>query len=464
MSLFGSIYLGSSGVFTNTRGMRVAADNIANLNTTGFKGSRPSFADMFTEAIGEVFGRERGLGSILEKVEINFSPGSFNSTDIPTDLAIMGEGFFVVADSNDEIFYTRDGQFLLEETDQNTLRLVTPQGYRLLGAAPDETPDNVESLGTIEIPQTIPGRATETITLELNLDARKVGEGLSRTLLEAWDATNPEGPISPEDYEFVTDLRLYDPTGVEHQLTLYFDATERNNEYEVLLTLANPEEDWRGTGRYAGALLWGTLQFGATGEITGAEFYTVEDVNTGALSPIDLLTTGRPQFTVNFTGVPQTVTLDLGFYFDETGTLVRTPFSVHMYASPFAVLHQNQDGYPPGIFDRVEIDVEGRIRAFYTNQQALDIARIWLADFAGEEDSLKRAGANLFQALAGITPEIFAPGRSALGGITSGALEGSNVDLATEMVNLITLQRAFQSNARVITTADQMLEDFLRAR
>ncbi|OAQ21273.1 flagellar hook protein FlgE [Thermosulfurimonas dismutans] len=464
MSLLGSIYLGTSGVKTQSQGMRIAADNIGNLNTTGFKGSRGLFEDVFLEVSGEVFSSQKGLGSMLKDIDIDFSPGNLLSTDIPTDLAILGKGFFILKDSSGENFFSRDGQFLLAETENNTLRLVNSLGYSLLGADPGATPNGVADLSPIEIPKTISGRATERISLEMNLDARKEPEALSLSLLEAWDATNPDDPINPGNYEFITDTKVYDPTGVEHQLTIYFDTTDQNNQYEILVTLADPTEDWRGSGRYSGALLWGTLNFGAAGEIVDATFFTVDDVNTGSLTPIDLTATGRPQFTLNFTGTPQTVTLDLGFYFDATGSLIRTPQSVHMYGAPFAVYYQHQDGYPPGIFDHLEIDLEGVIRAYYSNQQSQEVARIFLADFTGSDDALKRVGGNLFKSVTGASPEIFAPGRSAIGAINSGALEGSNVDLATEMVNLITLQRAFQSNARVITTADQMLEDFLRAK
>ena len=462
MSLFGSIYLGTSGVKTQSTGLRVVADDLSNLNTTAFKGSRALFEDLFTRAVGEVLPRDRGLGSLVKDIQIDFSSGSLDTTDIPTDLAITGRGFFVVSDGN-QVFYTRDGQFTLEDTGQGTLRMATPLGLSLLGAAPDATNPDLTTLSPIEIPQSIPGKATETLTLEMNLDARKERETTSRSLLEAWDATRAGEPISPQDYEFVTSVEVYDPTGVSHLLNLYFDTTDQNNQYEVLVALADPAEDQRGTGRYQGALLWGTLNFGASGEITSAEFYDVDPAGGRSATPQDLTTLGRPRFTLNLTGAPQTVTLDLGFYYQGTD-LVRTPHSVHLYGAPFAVYYQNQDGYPPGVFDRVEIDGEGLVRAHYTNQQTQEVARIFLADFTGLEDSLTRAGGNLFRARSEATPRIFSPGRMAPGGLRSGALEGSNVDLAEEMIRLITLQRAFQSNARVITTADQMLEDFLRAR
>ncbi|MCS7200466.1 MAG: flagellar hook-basal body complex protein, partial [Caldimicrobium sp.] len=121
--------------------------------------------------------------------------------------------------------------------------------------------------------------------------------------------------------------------------------------------------------------------------------------------------------------------------------------------------------YPLGVFDRLEvINEEGQIRAWYTNQKDIAVARIFLADFAGYEEALDKIGNGLFRARPGVTAFLFAPSSAERGRILSGALEGSNVDLAMEMVNLIVLQRSFQSNSRVITTADGMLEDFLRQR
>ena len=131
-------------------------------------------------------------------------------------------------------------------------------------------------------------------------------------------------------------------------------------------------------------------------------------------------------------------------------------------ANPFVQLYYNQDGYTQSIFDKIEVITEEElIKAWYTNGQNVEVAKIFLADFTGYEDSLVKIGSNLFQAKEGVTPFVFAPGFYERGRLVSGALESSNVDLAMEFINLIVLQRAFQSNVRAIVTADQTLEDFL---
>ncbi len=452
MNLLGAIYMSASGVYSNSQAMQVSADNVSNLNTNGFKGSRASFADLVATATGGVFDSKKGLGSTVMDIEVNFSQGSVHTTDVPTDLAIMGRGFFMVQSPDGEVFYTRDGQFLLEiaPDDPDVLRLVNTLGYSVLGGDPEVAPESVVTLSPIEIPRAIAGKATESVYLEVSLDARVEKETTSVSLLDSWDAeTDPYKPISENDYEYAVDVKVYDPTGIERTLKLYFDNTERGNQFEFLLTLSDPAEDWRGTGRYAGVLLWGTLDFGGSGEVTASEIYAIEDITTGDLVEAETDEDGNPTFTLNFTGVEQIVSFELKSY---------------LRASPFAVFNQAQDGYPPGVFERVEIDSEGKVKAVYTNQQEITQWRIYLADFVGEETQLIRRGKNLFSPAFGAEPVIFEPGLSSVGSILSGSLESSNVELATEMVHLITLQRAFQSNVRVIATAEQMIEEFLRAR
>jgi flagellar hook protein FlgE len=198
--------------------------------------------------------------------------------------------------------------------------------------------------------------------------------------------------------------------------------------------------------------------------VVSADFSQVSDPS-GTLSPLDLTTLGQPKFTLTVDGRTQDITLDLGFKVNPDGSITRLNYPTRLSANPFAQLYFSQDGYEEGVFDRIEvITEEGLIKAWYTNNKDLPVAKLFLADFNGYEESLEKVGNNLFRAKANATPFIFAPGAGERARILSGALETSNTDLAQEMVHLILLQRAFQSNSRVITTADQMLEDFLRQR
>ncbi len=467
MSLFGTIYLGKSGINTMSRGLSVSADNVANLESTGFRASRALFEDLMLRATNEAPpGDQRGLGTTVEAVEVLYHEGPIKVTDNPTDLAITGKGFFTVSDGED-VFYTRDGGFILREV-EDTLRLSTPSGYDLYGwAVPQGTDGEAVTSGTlapVEIPQYISGQPTSNIILQLNCDSSRPPETTNLTLLDKWDGTQEE-PISSGGYELKVDLPVWDNIGQQHQLSLYLDRTDQARTFEFLVAM-DPSEDWRGSGEYAGCLLSGLLHFGSLGDLESIDhlqLITSPSGDTTSLNPGDL-PNGLPAFTVNFTGTPQQITLDFGLYFDaDAGQWQRVDNRVSTaFAAPFSVIYQYLDGYPPGTFKEIKVSEKGVVQAKYTNNQIFDMARIPLALF-GSPDDLERAGANLFKAVAGAEPDYFAPDRNAVGTIIGGALEDSNVDLAQEMVHLITLQRAFQSNTRIITTADQMLDDFIRS-
>ncbi|MEZ0344403.1 MAG: flagellar hook-basal body complex protein [Caldimicrobium sp.] len=461
MSLFGVMYVGYTGLYSDSMATRVGADNITNLNTVGFKGSRTEFANMLLRE-SEVFGREKGYGTNVKTIRPLFSQGPVQTTDIPTDLAIAGKGFFILQDDKGNIFYTRDGQFFINEVDKDHFTLQNSLGMNLLGADPEAKTADLTTLKPYLIPKVMPAKATSTLSAELILDARTPTN--TTTLIDKYDATTrPDKPLEDGSYSWVFDWYIYDKTGDMVPVKLYVDRGDTPNTYEVLLALSNPSKDGRGDGKMKGAFLYGTLTFGGSGDIVSAEFSEVS--LDGTLTPLDLTALGKPKTTLNINGNTQEVTLDLGFTVNSDSSITRERGAIKMIANAFTQLGFTQDGYPLGIFDRIEvINEEGLIKAWYTNQKDIPVARIFLADFSGYEESLEKLGNGLFRARPGVTTYLFAPSSAERGRIISGALEGSNVDLASEMVNLIVLQRSFQSNSRVITTSDQMLEDFLRQR
>lgn len=464
MGLFGSIYVGKSGVSSMSQGIGVTADNLANLESTGFRRSRSLFEDFFVRAdtLAPPY-HQRGLGSRVKDIEVLYQEGPIKQTDQPTDLAISGKGFFVVSDG-ENVFYTRDGQFLPREVGENRLRLTLPTGYDLLGWTCPEGIDCTAvpsgELTPIEFFRYIEGQATRKITLQMNFDTSQPAEGTDAPLLEAWDATGSP-PLSEGAYDFKVDIPVYDTLGNSHHLTLFVDRTSDPQVFEFLLSMS-PDEDPRGTGRYAGALMTGKIRFGNLGQLESLEdLQLITDVS-GTTTPLENFSPeGFPVFTVDFGSGPQQISLDLGLYYDENNNIWHRldDHASTAFSAPYSLLNQNVDGYPPGFFETLNITQDGILQISYTNNQTFSIARIPLALF-GSPDELERAGGNLFKAL--IEPQVFIPGQNSPGAIFSGALEGSNVDIANEMIHLITFQRTFQSNARTITTADQMLEDFLR--
>ncbi|QER41353.1 flagellar hook-basal body complex protein [Thermodesulfobacterium sp. TA1] len=467
MGLFGTMYIGYSGVFTTSMGMNVAADNISNLNTTGFKGSRYEFANSLVEAYAETFRKEKGLGSNVKTIRTLFTQGAIVTTDSPTDLAISGKGFFVVSDKKGNLFYTRDGQFFINQVDEQYLALQNSMGLYLLGSAPEATSADLNDLKPYLIPKVMPPKGTSNIDLQLIFDSTKPMETIDDPLWQNYDATSST-IIEDQKFDYVFDFYGYDTLGNKTNFKLYVDRTDNNNEYELLFALEDPTLDGRGTGKYQGAFLYGRLSFGGNGDVVGTQFWEISNPSSFDPTtdpPMDLTTLGRPQFQVNVGGATQTITLNLGFKVEPDGSITRSTNPTKLQANPFAQLYFNQDGYPIGVFDKIEvITEEGKVVAWYTNNKNIEVSKIFLADFSGYEESLIKVGNGLFMAREGAQPFIFSPGVFERGRLLSGALENSNVDIASEMVSLITLQRAFQINTRVITTADQMLEDFLSKR
>lgn len=461
MSLIGSLFISYTGLYTNTVATKITADNLSNLNTTGFKSSRCEFLNEVVGSFQEVIKGE-GYGSNIKSISTIYTQGGLQTTDIPTDLAILGKGFFIVRDAKGSYFYTRDGQFYVNEVDENNFALQNSLGMYLLGAEPEAQTIDLNVLKPYLIPKVMPPKGTSQISVQLILDSRIMTN--TRNLLESYqfNENNPLMPLRDGQYDYVWEFPIYDDYGNKINLKLYADRGENINEYEVLLALSDPTLDKRGSGPYQGAFLYGKLTFGTAGDIISAEFWEITDTQ-GNLSSIDLVQTGYPKFRLNIEGKFQDITLDLGFKVTPDGTIERKVNASALMANAFSQLFYDQDGYPMGIFDRIEIITEeGLIIAWYTNQQQAEVSRIFLADFTGYEESLEKVGNNLFRAKAEVKPFIFAPSSSERGRIMSGALETSNVDIANEMLNLIVLQRAFQSNARVMSTADQMMEEFLR--
>ncbi len=467
MGLFGSIYVGKSGVSSMSYGIGVTADNLANLESTGFRGSRPLFEDFFARATSEAPPYDQtGLGARVKDIQILYHGGPIKQTDQPSDLAISGKGFFVVSDGQ-EIFFTRDGQFIPQKVENDQIRLRLPTGYDLLGwLCPEGNCEDLTAgnLVPIEFPQHISGQATSKVILQMNLDAGKPPEESNLDLYDKWDATQPI-PLPQGAYDFKVAVPIFDSLGNRYKLNLYFDRTSESRVFEFLAAV-DPSFDSRGSGRWRGALMSGKIRFGSLGQIKSLEELTYITDPTGtrvSLGPNDFSAEGFPLLNLNLDDQLLKIALDFGIAFkqEEASWQRLDDHASTAFASPYAVINQSSDGYPPGDFETLSIDEKGIINVVYTNQKSFSLARIPLALF-GDLDLLERAGANLFKARKNTTPQFFAPGRNAPGAIFGGALEQSNVDIANEMIHLITFQRTFQSNARIITTADQMLEDFLR--
>ena len=529
MSLTSSLYAGISGLSTQSQAMSVIGNNLANTNTIGFKGSTMQFEDVFYSAVNTSSGfGQVGHGTSVASIYGNFSQGSYESSSEATDVAIGGNGFFVVADPSQsgETYYTRAGNFRFDSNGY----LVDPNGYRVQGWEVLQSSSGTGNVKTIGTPDDIrlnnfqsPPQATSAVSLSMNLDLGSTDNSTDAAnpffaLLNQWDGTDDEA-IGDSDYAYQNTIKVYDENGTAHDLTIYFDPVDDdsvtsqaggNQLWEYIVTCA-PDEDGRTIGgtnlkstSAAGLLMAGTLTFNS-GEMIGMSAFTLGSGATGDFKnltnwiPADVDDEGYPVFTANFSGMSnasttsateaQPISLDLGVRTTASGTvwspttvsnasmIGTTPTVLPRMVSPeysasattnydngSTTLSQSQDGYAAGFLQDITVNTDGVVTGKYSNGQVLDLYMLTLANFSNEQ-GLSRMGNNLFEATRESGAATTGTANTGtLGSVNSNTLEQSNVDMASEMVRLITTQRGFQANSKVITTADSMLSDVIQLK
>lgn len=334
MGIHSVMYNGLSGVNVMGGNMSVLADNIANVNTVAYKGSRTVFEEMLHRAAEG----HSGDGSRVSSIDTSFGIGQFDYTDVSSDLAIDGRGFFMLAGAA-ETFYTRDGQLRIKESSASSdvLSLVSKEGYGLQGYDLRPAAASSTVLGDIELNRMSAGKATESLQLSLNLRDTGAVETTPQPLYSNWDGTRistltglPD-PIEASAYEFSLDQTIFDDQGDQYDVTIYFDSTENLNEKEFLVT-CDPSKDRRltgsGTARFndagtpadkgAGALLYGVLQFSSVGELLDIGCWRVPaDANVDHESAVNQVALARGEgeysFGFNFTGVGDNLSSAINF-------------------------------------------------------------------------------------------------------------------------------------------------------
>lgn len=429
MSILRSMNSAASGLRAHADALGVVGDNIANVNTVGFKRSRAVFQDMLGRSVaGGSAIPQAGAGSRLGHITAMWTQGALMTTESPLDLALNGQGLFMVEGNVagvDGRYYTRAGQFGLDAEGY----LVNVDGLRLQGYPADPTGAVSGLLGDLRVQGgTLPANPTSEITVGANLDA-------GAEIPPPFDPTDPTGTSN-----FSTTTTVYDSLGNPREVTLYF---RRNgaNDWEWF-ALADGADVAGGTP--------GTPSVGASGTLT----FTTD----GALDAV----TGTSS-TWDFEGATpgQTVDFDFGDAIGAGGTGLG---GITQFASPSTVNSLAQDGYGAGSVAGVAIGADGTITGVFSNGQRRVLGRVAVAHFQSY-DGLERAGQGLWvETPESGEPLVGAAGTGGRGGIVSGALEGSNVDLAREFVDLIGYQRGFSANSRIITTADEMYSELVNLR
>ena len=397
-----SFSIALSGLTAASSDLDVTANNVANSDTIGFKDSRAEFADVYASGAVNLNTSVSGEGVRQDATAQQFSQGNISTTSSNLDLAISGDGFFTVKNASG-ISYTRNGQF---SEDKNG-NVVTATGQDLQVYPPTATGGfNTGALTNLNLQtaQSAP-LATTSGSVVLNLPANSTAPTVA-----------PFDPTNSATYNQSTSTTVYDSLGTAHSATFYFTQSATPSQWNVNMTIDGTQV----TATPA------TLTFSNTGAVT---------------SPVGGV--------VGFSGyTPTDGAAPMAFNFNF-GTSTQ-------YGSGFGVTSITQDGYTTGQLSTVSIDGSGIVSAVYTNGRSTQLGQLAMANFPDPQGLKQLGDTDWAETYTSGTVVSGTAGAAGFGSIQSGALESSNVDLTTQLVNMITAQRAFQANAQVVTTANQL--------
>jgi flagellar hook protein FlgE len=402
-----------TGLNADKTALDVVGNNLANLNTVGFKNVSTQFADLIAQQIGQG-NSQVGEGVSAPMTERQFLQGSIQLTSGAFDAAIEGNGFFVVRDGAGATLYTRAGNFKLAADGT----LMTATGEKVQGwSSVNGVLTTSGAVGNIVVPTNalVTPSATTQFTLSTNLNSDAVVGGPSGT--------------------FSSPIQVVDSLGSSHTLTVTYTKTAANAwSYEMFI----PGQDLSsGTAGTPSSLAKGNLTFNAQGQLTAP----------APPGPVAIAITGLADGAAD-------LNVNWNLYTNGVSNLTQ-------FASASALSASKQDGIAAAQLTRVGLDTNGQVLAHYSDGTSLVVAQVALAGISNP-DTMVSVGNNNFQIGAKTsTPVVGAAGTGPRGTIQGGALEASTVDIAQEFTNLIVYQRAYQANSRVISTSDQILQDLI---
>lgn len=395
-----------SGLNAAATNLDVIGNNIANTATYGFKAGTASFADMFA-------GSKVGMGVKVAGITQDFTDGTTTNTGRALDVAISQNGFFRLTDGNGSVYYSRNGQFKLDEN----RNLVNMQGMQLTGYPATGTPPTIQQGANpvgLSIPNTLmAAKATTTASMQINLNSTDAAPKNTNFSATDADSYNKKGSIT-----------VFDSQGNAHDINVYFVKTA-DNKWDVYT------QDSSDTS-IEPAKAEQPMEFDANGVLTAGNTLQVTTVPANGAAPA--------QFTLSFANSMQ----------QNTGSN--------------DIVASSQNGYKPGNLVGYQINDDGSVVGNYSNEQSQLMGQIVMANFANNE-GLQSEGDNVWSATrASGVALLGTAGTGGFGTLTNGALEASNVDMSKELVNMIVAQRNYQSNAQTIKTQDQILNTLVNLR
>jgi flagellar hook protein FlgE len=463
MSLYGALLAGVSGLKAQAQSLATVSDNIANVNTIGYKRTVSQFSTLVTGAGSDSSYSPGGLRA--SPTSLVDQQGVLNASTRATDVSILGNGFFVVnveSDGGGETLYTRAGAF----SEDNAGNLRNSAGYYLQGWELDQQGNivDVNTIGTVAV-GTLNGVAVDTTTVQIgaNLDSDQTPSAFT---LAAWLADPTAGANTPaEDASanvltphFERQIKVFDSLGTPHNLTISFHKLTTTNDWGFAISAETPADVTlpMGTTSVAGGMLaFGTLSFNGDGSLNAVDFRS----ETPGVGTND--TTQTVEVTWSNGATPSSITFDMG----TAGALGtgRTD-GITQFSSDNSIAFINQDGAEVGLRTGVSIDKDGYVIAAFSNGATQRIYKLPIATFSNPNDLEARNGNAYAQTDASGEFNLREANTGGAGRVEPSSLEGSNVDLSEEFTTMIVTQRAYSASAKTITTADEMLDELLRIK
>jgi flagellar hook protein FlgE len=404
-----------SALRANGTAVDIIGNNLANLNTTGYKADAVQFSDLMSEQLGTSFTSQVGLGVSGAQSIREFTQGSIQQTNGPMDAAINGSGFFIVHDTGGQQLYTRAGNFRLGA--DGTLLTASGdhvQGWNSTNGAVDLTaaPSDI----VVPVNGVVPANATSKMSVTANLNA--------------------QAAVGSSDASFSAPVQVIDSLGNAHVLNISFTKTGA------------------GTWKYAVTVPAGDLKTGgstnlATGNLTFNGSGVLTNPAAGS-APVNIKITGLADGAND-------LSVDWNLFDGSNGLITQ-------YAQTSGVSAASQDGTQAGQIVKIQMGDDGMILASYSNGQQSAIAQLAMASIRNPETMISVGNNDLKAAPETAAPVIGTADSGGRGKIVGGSLESSTVDMASEFTNLITVQRSYQASSKVITTSDEMLQDLLQIR
>jgi flagellar hook protein FlgE len=422
-----SLYSGLSGLNANALQLSLIGNNLANVNTPGYKSSTAAFQDLLSQTLaggsadGSLNYLQIGLGAGVAATDQNFTQGSLQTTGVNTNVAIQGGGFFVV-EGPDGTNYTRAGDFHLDANGN----LVTPDGSFVQGYTQrDPVTHQVITSGALSNVVAPPGTlfgpvSTTTAKITANLDAG------------AADGTT-----------FTSGIRVFDSLGAAHQINFTWTKTGTNT-YSYNMSMEGGEVTGGTAGTPFNLLATpGTMTFDSAGNLVQVDGAAAADVSVTTPT----FTNGAAALTFNW---------DL---LDANGTA-----SLTNYAAASSTTASSQNGYAAGTLSTIVIGGDGTVQGIFSNGQNSELARLAVAMFDNPGGLLKLGSNRYTSSLGSGDPSIGLAGDGGRGSMAGGTLELSNVDMAAEFISMIVAQRGYQANSKIITTTDEILQESINLK